>query len=71
MRLVELLAVLDMGELTDVGGDFTLEDFMSDVKPNFKKPTASSDMSNLVSLLETPDTDAMSNAIVDLFANKI
>lgn len=64
MSLEELLAVLDMGELTDVGGDFTLKDFMSDVKPNFKKPTASSDMSNLVSLLETPDTDAMSNAIV-------
>ena len=62
MSLEELLAVLSMDELTDVGPDFTIDDVMNVVTPKTAKPNPAID-TNLISLLETPEPDVIDRLV--------
>ena len=63
MSLEELLAVLSIDEFTDIPDNFNLEDFKSEIVPKFKMPKPSTDTGNIISLLETPDPDVISNIV--------
>lgn len=69
MSLEELLAVLSMDELTDVGPDLTIDDVMNVVTPKTAKPNAAID-TNLISLFEKPNTtEAIAKVNADLEAS--
>ncbi len=67
MSLEELLAVLSMDELTDVGPDLTIDDVMNAVTPNTAMPKPEVDTGNLVSLYEQPNVnEAIANVTTDV-----
>lgn len=69
MSLEELLAVLSMDELTDVGPDLTIDDVMNVVTPKTAKPTPEVD-TNLISLFEKPNTtEAIAKVNADVEAS--